>query len=313
MTKRPLERDKRRTPPSAIAELATGQHGVVSVAQLVSLGLDRRAVTRLVASGRLHRLYRGVYAVGHAALSRAGRWLAATMASGEGAALGRRSAGLHWGISRHHPPLIEIVVPRQRRAQKGIKLLTSRGLQPRDVTVLDRIPTTTVARTHVDLTDVLTSHQLARVIRETEFHGRFDAAETAAAMRRANGRHRIGVLEQAIAMYLDGAGGTKSANEDAFLPLARRAGLPEPRSNARVAGIEVDFSWPGLPLVVEIDGGSHRLQPVRRDDDWRDDWLRGAGYTVLRFTDFELEHRPDAIVAALAGWRIESRETLTKL
>ena len=85
-------------------------------------------------------------------------------------------------------------------------------------------------------------------------------------------------------MYLDGAGGTKSANEDAFVPLAHRAGLGEPRANARVAGIEVDFSWPGRPLVVEIDGGGHLLKPVRRDDDWRDDWLRGAGYTVLRFT-----------------------------
>ena len=55
----------------------------------------------------------------------------------------------------------------------------------------------------------------------------------------------------------------------------------------------------GPPLVVEIDGGSHRLSPVKRDDDWRDEWLRGAGYTVLRFTDFEIEHRPEAIVAAL--------------
>jgi hypothetical protein len=158
---------------------------------------------------------------------------------------------------------------------------------------------TTVARTLVDLADVLTPHQLTRVIREAEFRGLFDAADTAAAMVRARGRHRLGVLEQAIAMYLDGAGGTKSANEDAFVPLAHRAGLGEPRSNARVAGIEVDFSWPGRSLVVEIDGGQHELVPIRRDDDWRDDWLRGAGYTVLRFTELELTQRPERIVAAL--------------
>jgi len=126
-------------------------------------------------------------------------------------------------------------------------------------------------------------------------------------------RHRLGVLEQAIAMYLDGAGGTKSANEDAFVPLAHRAGLGERRSNARVAGIEVDFSWPGLPLVVEIDGLQHGLLPVRRDDDWRDDWLRGAGYTVLRFTDLELMQRPEWIVATLAGWLIAHSRALTTL
>jgi very-short-patch-repair endonuclease len=146
---------------------------------------------------------------------------------------------------------------------------------------------------------VLTPHQLARVIREAEFQRRFDAEDTAAAMVRANGRHRLGVLEQAIAMYLDGSGGTKSANEDAFVPLARRAGLGEPRSNARVAGLEVDFSWPGRSLVVEIDGGGHELPAGRRDDGWRDDWLRGAGYTVLRFTDFEVSHQPEMVVAAL--------------
>jgi predicted transcriptional regulator of viral defense system len=302
MTKRPPERDKRRTRAAieaAIAEIATQQRGLVRLDQLVALGLDRRAVTRLVRSGRLHRIHRGVYAVGHAALSREARWLAASMASGEGAALGRRSAGQQWGVSRHYAPLIEVVVPRQRRAQRGICLLTSRGLSADDVTVRDGIAVTTVARTLVDLADVLTPHQLTRVIREAEFRGLFDAADTAAAMVRARGRHRLGVLEQAIAMYLDGAGGTKSANEDAFVPLAHRAGLGEPRSNARVAGIEVDFSWPGLPLVVEVDGGSHLLKPVRRDDDWRDDWLRGAGYTVLRFTDFEVAQRPEEIVAAL--------------
>jgi hypothetical protein len=211
------------------------------------------------------------------------------------------------GICRHYAPLIEVVVPRQRRAQKGIRLLATRGLHADDVTVHDGIPVTTVARTLVDLADVLTPHQLTRVIREAEFHGRFDAADTAAAMVRARGRHRLGVLERAVAMYLDGAGGTKSANEDAFIPLAVQAGLPEPRSNARVAGIEVDFSWPGIPLVVEIDGAGHQLVPVRRDDDWRDDWLRGAGYTVLRFTDLDLALRPDTVVAALSDYGVGSR------
>jgi hypothetical protein len=88
MTKRPSGRDKRRTRPAieaAIAELATQQRGLVRLDQLVALGLDRR----------------GVYAVGHAALSREAHRLAAAMASGEGSALGRHCAGQHWAISRH--------------------------------------------------------------------------------------------------------------------------------------------------------------------------------------------------------------------
>jgi very-short-patch-repair endonuclease len=302
MTSLPANREYRK-PPLAIgailAEIAERQHGLIRGYQLAAAGLSPDAIARRVANGSLHRLFPGVYALGHAKLSREGRWLACVYACGDGAALGFRSAGLLRGISRHHDGRVDVVVPRQRRPKQGIRLHTSRGLQADDVTIHDGIPVTTVARTLVDLADVLTPHQLVRVIREAEFRGLFDAADTSAAMVRARGRHRLGVLEQAVAMYLDGAGGTKSANEDAFVPLARRAGLGEPRSNARVAGIEVDFSWPGLPLVVEIDGEQHALRPVRRDDDWRDDWLRGAGYTVLRFTAFELAQRPEGIVAAL--------------
>ncbi len=302
MTSLPADREYRHPPlavDAVLAEIAERQHGLVRGFQLTAAGLSPDAITRRVIKGSLHRRFPGVYALGHAKLSREGHWLACVFACGDGAALGVRSAGLHWGISRHHDGLVDVVVPRQRRPKKGIRLHRSRGLDPRDVTVRDGIPVTTVARTLVDLADVLTPHQLTRVIREAEFRGLFDAGDTAAAMVRARGRHRLGVLEQAIAMYLDGAGGTKSANEDAFVPLAHRAGLGEPRSNARVAGIEVDFSWPGRSLVVEIDGGQHELLPIRRDDDWRDDWLRGAGYTVLRFTELELTQRPAGIVAAL--------------
>jgi very-short-patch-repair endonuclease len=311
MTSLPADREYRQPPlavDAVLAEIAARQHGLIRGFQLAAAGLSPDAITRRVIKGSLHRVFPGVYALGHAKLSREGRWLACVFACGDGAALGFRSAGLLRGISRHHDGLVDVVVPRQRRPRKGIRIHVSRGLDPRDVTVHDGIPVTTVARTLVDLTDVLTPHQLTRVIREAEFRGLFDASDTAAALVRARGRHRLGVLEQAIAMYLDGAGGTKSGNEDAFVPLARRAGLGEPRSNARVAGIEVDFSWPGLPLVVEIDGTSnHALAPVRRDDDWRDDWLRGAGYAVLRFTDFALAQRPDEVVAALRPYGVGSR------
>ena len=44
---------------------------------------------------------------------------------------------------------------------------------------------------------------------------------------------------------------------------------------------------------------------MRRDDDWRDDWLRGAGYTVLRFTDFEVAQRPEHVIAALRAGRAQ--------
>src|SRR6476620_10387924 len=70
-----------------IALVAERQHGVVTHRQLADTGLTRAAISKRARSGRLHRVYRGVYAVGHAGLSREGRWMAAVLACGEGAVL----------------------------------------------------------------------------------------------------------------------------------------------------------------------------------------------------------------------------------
>src|SRR4051794_22356826 len=82
----------------AIARLAVRQHGVVALAQLRELGLSARAVQARAARGRLHRLYRGVYALGHVALTVQGTRLAAVLACGPAAVLSHRSAAAAWGL-----------------------------------------------------------------------------------------------------------------------------------------------------------------------------------------------------------------------
>src|SRR4051794_27851178 len=89
-----------RAADEALATLAGRQHGVGSVAQMRRLGLDHRAGSRRQAAGRLHRLHRGVYAVGHTALTERAWLLAAVMACGPGAAISHRTAGALWGIVR---------------------------------------------------------------------------------------------------------------------------------------------------------------------------------------------------------------------
>jgi predicted transcriptional regulator of viral defense system len=81
----------------AIAALAGAQYGVVSHPQLAALGLAPRAIQYRLTHGRLHRLHRGVYAVGHDALRREGAWMAATLVA-DGAVLSHRSAAALWGI-----------------------------------------------------------------------------------------------------------------------------------------------------------------------------------------------------------------------
>ena len=104
------------------------------------------------------------------------------------------------------------------------------------MTVFRGIPVTTVARMLVDLSDVLTKFQLANVIYEAAYRKRFDLAATRRAMRRANGRRNLHVLEQAIELYLSGSAGTRSALEDAFLSLLQSAGIAEPLVNTHLDG-----------------------------------------------------------------------------
>ena len=274
----------------------------MTLAQLVALGLDRRAVARWVADGRLHRVYRGVYAVGHAGLSREGRWLAAVYASGKGAGLGANAAADLWEVSRKPSSLVEVVVPTQRRAQPGVKLLISRTLEPRDVVIYRGIPVTHVARMLVDLTESQTPHQLANVIHEAAYRKRFNLGATRQTMVRANGRHKLVVLERALELNASGSAGTKSDLEDVFLALLHAAALPEPLVNTHVAGEEADCCWPDRRLIAEVDGPGHLRPRAKRNDARKDAIWRAAGYEVLRFTDVVIGQQPDHVVHVLSTW-----------
>jgi hypothetical protein len=144
---------------------------------------------------------------------------------------------------------------------------------------------TTVARTLVDLSDVLSAHQLANVIHEAAFRNLFDERAVRAAIDRANGRHNLHVLTKALALNAAGSAGTRSDLEDRFLDLTSRSGLPEPLVNARVEDLEVDFHWPQQKLVIEVDGPGHTRPRTQREDAQRDARLRAAGHTVLRVAD----------------------------
>jgi very-short-patch-repair endonuclease len=259
-----------------LAELAARQHGVLTTKQL---GLTSSAITHRLHTGTLHRVHRGVYAVGHARLSEKGQFMAATLAAGKDAALCGLSAAVYWQAWRRKVSEIHVLAPRGRKPKPGFIVHTTRHIHPSDITAHDAIPVTTMARTLVDLTDTLTPHQLANVIHEAAFRNRFNRHATYAAMARANGRRNLARLAEALKQE---GPGTRSDLEDRFLELIGG----QPRVNATVAGLEVDFELNGL--VIEIDGPGHNRPRTRREDATRDAILNAAGYSVLRLTPADL-------------------------
>ena len=181
-----------------LVNLAATQHGVLSGrAACATAGLTEARSWKWVQRGVLHVLHPGVYAYGHPAVSKEGRWLAAVFAGGHGAALGYLHAPALMLDLRRFPLGDPVVLtPRRHRPVPGVELHWCRHLDPRDVTTCKGIPVTTIARALVDLTDVLTAHQLAYVIKEAAYRKRFDLAATRRAMDRANGRRNLHVLEE---------------------------------------------------------------------------------------------------------------------
>jgi predicted transcriptional regulator of viral defense system len=157
-------------PDRLVAAIAGRQHGVISFQQLIAAGLDPPGIWRRVKAGRLHRIHRGVYAVGHRSLSHQGWWMAAVLACGDGAVLSHRSAAMHWGMLKPVAAAVDVTVPGNagRSRRKGIRLHRSTSLTPKAATIRQGIATTTPARTILDLRRVLKRDELQRAIAQAE-------------------------------------------------------------------------------------------------------------------------------------------------
>jgi Transcriptional regulator, AbiEi antitoxin/Protein of unknown function (DUF559) len=95
-------REERANRERILARLAAKQQGVVLLEQLRAIG-SSHAIAYRVRIGRLHRIHRGVYAVGHARLTFEGRCMAAVLACGEGAVASHRATGALWGHAPAQP------------------------------------------------------------------------------------------------------------------------------------------------------------------------------------------------------------------
>jgi len=265
-----------------VAELAARQHGVVSRAQLEALGIGRRTIDRRLGDGRLHRLHRGVYAVGHARLGVQGRYWAAALTGG---VLSHRTAAAVWDILPPPSGRLDVTTLRNGRSTATLRVHRSSTLTAADVTRVDGLPVTTPSRTLVDLAGELTPHRLARACHRAEVLRLLDAAAVLALAARLPGR-RTRPLRAALAtLALTGPDVTRSELEERFLAVVAGARLPPPAVNARVAGHEVDFLWPAAKLIVEADGAATHLTPTAFEHDRRRDAeLQLAGYRVVRVT-----------------------------
>jgi very-short-patch-repair endonuclease len=299
----------------ALAKIANRQHGVVSIGQLRSVGISEDAVRTRVRAGRLYRIHRGVYGVGHTARSDKSRWMAAVLACGKrdsvaragasigpgadgtgdgastmsviaywGAALSHRSAAELWGLlpPRAGPVDVSVCGDGGRSGRTGVRIHRSQLLLPTAVTSRNGIPVTNAAKTIADLGRVSTGiaplispRELRRAIRQANFLG--------LPVDEADRRER-----------------TRSDLELDFLAFCRRFDLPLPEVNVRVGPHLVDFYWRERRLVVETDGwAAHRGRAAFEDDRGRDLDLLARGHQAIHIAEVQLDEEPEQVAEVL--------------
>jgi predicted transcriptional regulator of viral defense system len=174
--------------------LAAKQHGVVSRRQLLELGLGAQSIQHRLERGRLHRIDRGVYAVGRPALGREGRWMAAVLACGPGAVLSHGSAAALWRIGPS-PPVVEVTIPvASPRRRNGVRVHRRPNLLAAHATVRNAIPVTKPVRTAIDLAVRLGPAQLERLINEADRIGLFSPEDLLAKLDDYPGAPGVGPL-----------------------------------------------------------------------------------------------------------------------
>jgi hypothetical protein len=286
--------------------LAERQHALITLSQLQLHGLGKAAVAKRAKDGRLYRVHRGVYAVGRPSLTQCGRWMAAVLAYGPTAVLSHRSAAAVHGLRPDNRAKADVTLPSSSvKPRLGIEVHRSITLTAADVTEVDGIPCTTVARTLVDLGEDVDQQAVERAVGQAEVLGVFDGEAVEDALKRAGPRRGAGLLSAVLEDFREPTL-TRRELEARFLALCRQGSLPSPAVNAWVTlpgggSYQADFLWRAERLIVETDSRSfHSHRAAFESDRLRDQRLTLAGFTVVRFTWRQVVREPGRVTRTVA-------------
>jgi len=284
----------------SLADLARQQHGVVSASQLAEFGYAKATIAEAVRQGRLHRLYRGVYAVGHKSLTWEGRCMAAVLANSPAVASHKTAAWI-WELRRWRPGRFDLTAPTRRHRREPIVVHFAR-LAPEDCAVVEEIPVTSVARTVLDLAPEESTRSLHQMMDRAEDRKTFDLRRFDRLLARAGGHPGRVKLRYALDTFKPEHAVLRSDLERRFRDLVVAAGLPTPQTNVFIEGYELDAYWEAEGFAVELDVyATHGSRLSFEEDRERADDLLLAGIELIRVTGVRLDREPRETIARVAA------------
>ena len=291
--------------------------GIVTAAELASVGLTESKINILIGRDILTRTNRGLYARAAQVrqLSATERSKAALRVAAAVAIVGPEAVGSHADaadlhgiavLTRPNPDSIcvsrPLDAPRANWSRRPYINLHISDLPAKHRTVRNGVPLTTVARTVVDLARTTSLREGVVVADSALHHGKTTKPDLYAVIGHCARWPGIAQARRAVDF-------SDALSESPFESLARlvfdQGGLPKPELQAWVGGQgrplgRADFYWPAHATIAEADGASKYNDPARaRDQLQRDENLRRAGFQVVHFTWHQLHQTPAQIVESV--------------
>jgi predicted transcriptional regulator of viral defense system len=281
--------------------VAGQQWGVIGARQLEDCGVSRSLASRWRQQRRLHQLFPGVHALGHASVPTEGRLVAALLYVGPSAVLSHATAAWWWGLTDREPPVIEVSTTSRASSRAGLIVHRRRHLER---TRHRRFPITTLPQTLLDLAATGSLAAVRRALAEADYRRLLDVNAVAEAAGR--GKPGSARLREALTAHQPRLAYTRSELECRFLSLCEAAGLPLPELNVRVGAWKADALWRRERLIVELDGYDNHHTPAQlRRDRRKEVALRTAGFLVLRYTWEQVTEQPELVIADLSARLLE--------
>jgi hypothetical protein len=179
--------------------VAGRQLALITVEQLNAAGIGRAVINRRASAGFLHRMYRGVYLVGHPIPLPGARELGAVLACGHRTFVCNRSAAGLWGLLATPAGPVDVTVVRRRcRTRENLRVHIIEELDLRDQRRRRGIPVTAPARTLIDLAAEAEDDELEAAVSEARAQRLIKDGDIEAALERAGNRRGVGRMRQLL-------------------------------------------------------------------------------------------------------------------
>lgn len=271
-----------------VFEAATRQHGVISLDQLFDEGFSQSKISRMLGKGLLHRYAKSVYRVAGAKVTRKQAMMASCLSCRSDIFVSHVSAAELHTLKTRRDSAIHLTTADVRPSQlRNLKIHQTGELPKRDVTTVENIPVTSVARTIVDLAECMSARALAIVVDDALQRKLVDLRQLTECHERVGrwaGRKRFRPIKEVLAERVDSAK-VESVLERRILRTIRASDLPNPKLQYQFMSYRLDMAYPQFRIGIEVDGYAFHSDRDKFDSDRaRDNALRAAGWTIVHFT-----------------------------